>query len=477
MPDDTSLGYNGDPNLVNPSNSDGEFLLFYSPNSTRYAEFDALQDVKQEYFKSGQPNIWSKFGADSSAGEINYGVNVGDGDVSIYYQKVGAELQFRELSSGVNITISASDNVIAIDSSGLTTQSYTDASLSAIIVNTDASITSAVIIIDASIDDIRSTYIPDVSLGDSLAWDAGVLDVSIADSSVASSVVVYDPSTLSPTLEMPKDVGGILAGTSVSDLDGDSVTELFNELLFPTVDPSYIEPYNSFTDDTSTPYVVGDNLNIVFTAEFNRGEIAINGVFQDYRAGVPSGYYYTDSSGNTLLNDVVTSSLIHIQTVNGYVVVEGTQTFTNTVQFLEGPQPYDNKDISYEAPLPAGTTTIETLSFEGVYPIYATTVDITTYTLQPLYSMIDSNNIELELVPEVGGKQGFELPAVWVDSRPLIGITTYNLITKTWDYQGGSAALSLLYWDETRYDKSGINYSRRVYNSDNRSTIQIRLVP
>jgi len=170
MPDDTSLGYNGDPNSAVPGNSAGEFLLYNSPNSTRYAEFDASQNVSQEWYKKAQPNIWEWLGSgdvsigvinvgDGSAnvflsydasgniqlrtfigsggaivydqgdnivigidasysGETNYGENVGIGDASVYAQKVGDALQFRELKAGSSqITLDVSGNLVMIDAS------------------------------------------------------------------------------------------------------------------------------------------------------------------------------------------------------------------------------------------------------------------------------------------------------------------------------------------------------------------------
>ena len=36
MPDETQLGYNGDPNLAVNGNTDGETLIYNSPSGTRY---------------------------------------------------------------------------------------------------------------------------------------------------------------------------------------------------------------------------------------------------------------------------------------------------------------------------------------------------------------------------------------------------------------------------------------------------------
>jgi len=57
-------------------------------------------------------------GLDASfSGEVNYGVNVGIGDASIYLRKVGDALEFRELKAGSNIVLNVSDNIILIDAS------------------------------------------------------------------------------------------------------------------------------------------------------------------------------------------------------------------------------------------------------------------------------------------------------------------------------------------------------------------------
>jgi hypothetical protein len=38
MPDGSQLGYTGNPNYVDPGNSDGQFLLYHSPSGTHYLD-------------------------------------------------------------------------------------------------------------------------------------------------------------------------------------------------------------------------------------------------------------------------------------------------------------------------------------------------------------------------------------------------------------------------------------------------------
>lgn len=72
MPDDTSLGYNNDPNLIVSPSTDGEQLLYNAPVSTRYATLDSSSNVIQEYFKQAQPSVWLPLGSgtDSSTADL-----------------------------------------------------------------------------------------------------------------------------------------------------------------------------------------------------------------------------------------------------------------------------------------------------------------------------------------------------------------------------------------------------------------------
>lgn len=66
MPDDTSLGYNADPNLIVSPSTAGEQLLYFSPNNTRYVNYDASGNTITEWFKKSQPNGWLPLGGDAS---------------------------------------------------------------------------------------------------------------------------------------------------------------------------------------------------------------------------------------------------------------------------------------------------------------------------------------------------------------------------------------------------------------------------
>ena len=460
---------------------------------------------------------------------ITNALNVDGSGTGVFYQKSGKNLIFKKINPGAGSYIIESDGIITIgvdaslsakdpsinDLYNLFYQLDTNLSDASIYIDykflqidasladlyakdasIDASINQLWTYVDGSITQLwdyldssfSGQFVKESSLGPKFFWDAsGLLDVSVSGGSftgdISTSHVFYDPA-LDPSLAMPNTVGGIPAGTTVYDLQGDSLRSILNDLLFPTVNPTYVAPSGSFTDNVADLQEIGAIINPQFTASFNRGQILVSGNFQDYRSGLPNRYVFTDASANTLLIDASSTSLSNVQTVNNYLVKIGNQSFGTTIFYDEGPQPYDNKGNPYGAPLAAGSAGAYTTFFEGVYPLFATTSNITTLTKQTLVSMLSGNNISMTLVAETGGnKQKFEIPTSWTGAptnRPLVGVQQYNTFSSQWDTPGGSLADSLTLWSKSSVTESvqgnTINYTRYEYNGTDRGSVQIRLV-
>lgn len=299
------------------------------------------------------------------------------------------------------------------------------------------------------------------------------IDGSLAGGGVYESQ--YDSST-----QVPNTIGGIEAGTTVAQLDGETISEMWDRLLFPTINPTFVAPDNTLSDNVNSLQEIGDDIDITFSATFNRGQILLNGSFQNYRSGTSLAYNYNGPSVSIRdLSTLPTNSY----TLNNYDVTIGTQTWTGFVEYLVGPQPYDSKGNPFGSSLPAGNTGNKSVSFEGVYPLYATTVDTAVLTKQGLVSMLSGNNVVIDLAFETAGnKQKIDIPDSWTGTptnRPLAGIETYNNVTQSWAYQGGDAATSLTYWttSSTTHNVQGntINYTRYEYNGLLRSSIRVRL--
>lgn len=292
---------------------------------------------------------------------------------------------------------------------------------------------------------------------------------------LSASGSIYS-SSFTGSLTVPNDVGGITSGTTVASLTGKTYSQLFDDLLFPTVNPTFVNPSSTFTDNVNSLYEVSQSVSITFTSTFNRGQILLNGSEQDKRSGLPNQYVYTGDG----LTTTPSTSLTNSQTITHEFSL-GNQSWTNYVSYDEGPQPLDSKGDDFSSPLSAGDTSTDTITIEGVYPLFGSTSDITTATKQSLVSMISANNISLSLVAETGGnKQFLDIPDAWLSSRSLQGIQTYNTLNGQWEYQGGSAASSKTFWTTTSTTQTiqgdSVDYTRYTYNGSDRGATTIRLV-
>lgn len=85
---------------------------------------------------------------------------------------------------------------------------------------------------------------------------------------------------LNPDLTMPEDVGGIESGTLVSDLTGYTIVQLFDELLFPTVQPTYTIPTINLTGAANSTVEVGSTLNLNLSSNATKNDA---GIFTELR--------------------------------------------------------------------------------------------------------------------------------------------------------------------------------------------------
>lgn len=291
--------------------------------------------------------------------------------------------------------------------------------------------------------------------------------------------ITYD-SALGDGITVPDSVGGIASGTTVGNLTGKTFSDLFDDLLFPTINPTFIAPYSTFGQPYPAIQEVGTVISsILFTIGFNRGQIQLDGIFSNYRAGlavVPDGYNYT---GTEMIS--LTSSTT--QTITGYTIVVGSQSWTGSVNYSVGPDAFNNKGVWYASGLTSGTTTPVTTTIEGVYPLYATTVNLSTLTKQSLISMSTNpapNSIDAGGLILVGGSSGiyqkFDVPTAWAGGGGVTGIKNWDTFSNSWVYEGGSASSSLAVWTLTSTsDHAPISYTRFEYNQGDRGAMSIYL--
>ena len=199
------------------------------------------------------------------------------------------------------------------------------------------------------------------------------------------------------------------AGSNISGKNALEVLDLaINAELFPTLTaPSY-----TFTIEPSGLQEVGANINIVKTRTFSRG--SINPQYQStspYRSGTLIDYTETGVEG-------------------AYTVLVDGQNWTSRANYNAGVQPKGSKGTNYQSPLAAGSTSVITRTITGVYPVYATTTNISIYTKLGL--LAHGADIEVnEMVAETAGaKQSIRIPQAW---GTISSLQQYNTLSGQWD--------------------------------------------
>lgn len=220
-------------------------------------------------------------------------------------------------------------------------------------------------------------------------------------------------SLLSP-IKATKTVGGVNANDTIPA--GTSYEDVFRMILAPSLNPTLTPPSATLTTNAALLREKGEVLQAGFTIAFNRGKIDPAYTTDGYRSGPATGYTLngrTQSTGN-------------FQSVE---ISEANKTFSGSVAYSAGQQPKDSSGADYDRPLPAGNASTNTITFEFVEALYATTVNITTATKQPLVSKSAREYIFQMCMQTDDEGNFFDVPASW----NITSITTWNPITSLWN--------------------------------------------
>ena len=121
---------------------------------------------------------------------------------------------------------------------------------------------------------------------------------------------VYDSAFADGTV-MPNTVGGYEAGTDVADLDGDTLSQMWDGLLFPAVLAYISDPVSASLVEDIVPTIVeiGTALQPQLTASFDRGDITNgDGTTGPALVGLPNTYSFS-GPGISGTNEVSTTAL------------------------------------------------------------------------------------------------------------------------------------------------------------------------
>ena len=236
-------------------------------------------------------------------------------------------------------------------------------------------------------------------------------------------VLAYN-TQLDPTLSMPITVGGIPAGTTVNDISGETFIDLFNELLFPTVQPTYTIPTISIGGVSNTTAEVGSTITLSLTASAVKNDaggytqlqlLRNNGViFTDTiltissTTNVPSQFGYADPNNPNLAYTITPTPYLEAFTLPA---PSNPNTFTTTIygsrgNYNAGLPKQDSKgsfDVrtplvrSVNAPQVASNNyNSATYTYTNIYP-YFWGVSSTQPTTSEIAGLIASGNANKEL--------------------------------------------------------------------------------
>ncbi len=190
-------------------------------------------------------------------------------------------------------------------------------------------------------------------------------------------------SSLTDETTMFKEVGGIPEGTTVLDLNGETFSALFDQLLFPTVQP---ELQSSPSTNIEVSYsgmqtgvklaIAGDTKTLTIESTANRGSMTNPSQYEGTTnpinyAGNVSSANISGASGPYSPTVTPPTTIDDVSPAPSYQFAFGNNDWTLTTTFLTGPEPRDSTGTPVTPPPRyTGGTAADTDGIEGVYPIY-----------------------------------------------------------------------------------------------------------
>lgn len=254
----------------------------------------------------------------------------------------------------------------------------------------------------------------------------------LAKSDGTAEIVGQYTSKLDSELTTMNKLGGIDAGTTVSDLNKKTISEILDTLLFPTLYPTKVDGSLSLTSTNNGLVKVGTDITVNLKTNFNKGEWKLNNIKQCDYLGDAIDYSFeqtdTNKEGVTMTQNGSECS------VSVSKLKYGQYKFRSTVNYSQGPQAKDSTGVNYGTPAPSGSKTASISSFTGVYPYFASTKTEGVLTEQPLKPSTNNTILEMTLVPGVIGKpQQFELPETMKGGVvPTFKMKVFDPSTSTW---------------------------------------------
>lgn len=270
-------------------------------------------------------------------------------------------------------------------------------------------------------------------------WDpiGGTVDLS----PYAKKTDISYTTDLPDSLVVPQTIGGINKGTKVSDLEGSTISQMFDNLLFPEVQPTIQAPSAtiSFKDTfrSNGVYEVGATAPTAanFNTSFNRGTCTVVGQANKNRAGnLDSSNHFIYYGGNTSTTTLPAK------------VTLGTMQYNYHAPYAQGDTLVTSKGKEASVtpnPLPAGSVNSSNLTIFGTYPYYCNgqnassssgdsnfPTSATPDTKLPLYKWTDTL-VGAKFASEAA--TGTRMQFMYSSRKNVTKVEFYNTISGKWE--------------------------------------------
>lgn len=270
-------------------------------------------------------------------------------------------------------------------------------------------------------------------------WDpiGGTVDLS----PYAKKSDISYTTDLPDSLVVPQTIGGINKGTKVSDLKGSTISQMFDNLLFPEVQPTIQAPSATihFKDTFSSNgvYEVGTTAPIAanFNTSFDRGTCTVVGQANKNRAGnLDSGNSFIYYGGNTSTKTLPAKVTLGTMQYNYHAAYAQGDTLVTSK---------GNKASVTPNPLPAGSVDSSNLTIFGTYPYYCNgqsassssgdsnfPTSATPDTKLPLYKWTDTL-VGAKFASEAA--TGTRMQFMYSNRKKVTKVEFYNSISGKWE--------------------------------------------
>ena len=150
-------------------------------------------------------------------------------------------------------------------------------------------------------------------------------------------------TTLEGTLATENAIGGIPQGTTVASLTAKTLTQIFDDLLFPTKNPTHTNPSVGNFNLSSTVRTVKIGSNVLTFAN----EVTLNkGVWSQYNNNMA----YTGDKTGVTYTAIVNGTTYTGTTYNGLTLpttytIPGNHTYKAKISYSAGSAPKNNKGV------------------------------------------------------------------------------------------------------------------------------------